>query len=102
MTTVIILGSIVAVLSFFYLMHHKDEAMATHTDRHIPIIVTGHWIEDGEEFKHYCIIGDENTCPDRHSNKVFWYFRDEFQILGWHDEFHISGFEYINEENDNG
>ena len=102
MTPAIIIVAIVAILSFFYLMHHKDEAMAQDTDNHIPILVTGHWLEDGEEFKYYCIIGDEDTCPERHSGKVFWYFRDEFQILGYHDEFHINGFTYINKENSNG
>ena len=102
MTAAIIVGVIATTLLYFYLMHHKDEAMASDTDNHIPILVTGHWLEDGEEFKYYCIIGDEDTCPERHSGKVFWYFRDEFQILGYHDEFHINGFTYINKESNNG
>lgn len=102
MTATVIIAVIAIALLYFYLMHHKDEALASDNEFHTPIIVTGHWIDTGEEFKHYCIIGDENTCPERHSGKVFWYFRDAYEVIGYHDEFHINGFTYINKENSNG
>lgn len=103
MTTGIIIAAVATILMFFYLMHHKDEAMAQdEQDTHTPVIVTGYWLDDGEPFTHYAIIGNEYTCPERHSGKVFWYFGDEYEIIGRHGDFFINSFTYANRENNNG
>lgn len=94
--TIILLVAIFGTLMFFYLLHHKDEAMADIETINKNIIVHGYWLDNNEPFSYRAIIGEWNDMDDCDDIKIFYYFDPSQPIIGTHNnEFHIHSYEEI-------
>ncbi len=94
-TAIIILSSIVSAFMFFYLLHHKDEAMSRTSSLNKHITVHGYWLDNNEPFAYPAIIGSYDEADD--DDGIFYYFDSSEQIIGTHNnEFHIHSYEEVN------
>jgi len=91
-----LLVTIVGSLLFFYMLHHKDEAMAETISLNKQIIVHGYWLDNKESFSYRAIIGEWNDIDDCDDIKIFYYFDPSEPVIGTHNnEFHIHSYEEI-------
>ena len=92
-----ILIAIVATLLFFYILHHKDEAMAEYLNKNIEIKVHGYWLDDGEKFSYTAVIGNATTGKwnGEYPTNIFMFNSPE-EVIGTHNnEYHIISYEEI-------
>jgi hypothetical protein len=90
MTTIglTLIVAIVSILLFFYLLHHKDEAMCS-KEQPDEVIVHGYWILDGVRFKCNAIVGEANP------KSMMLRFASREEIIGNHGAIYIYHYEEI-------
>ena len=92
-----ILVLIVGTFLFFYLLHHKDEAMSDTVSLNKEIVVHGYWLDNGEQFSYPAVIGDWDESQD--DDGFFYYFDSPEEVIGTHNnEFHIHSYEEISHD----
>ena len=95
--TTAILTTLVGTLLFFYILHHKDEAMADENSFNKEIIVHGYWLDNNEPFAYRAIIGAWNEYDDYADDYIFYYFCPSESVIGTHNnEFYIHSYEEVN------
>jgi hypothetical protein len=93
-TGLILIVAIVSIFLFFYLLHHKDEAMCLeHKPQNKRIVVNGYWLDTGKRFENQAIIGEYDG--ESNDDDIFYYFDSPEEVVGKHGSFYITSFQEV-------